>query len=179
MRDFFLRIPLLALAVLLATVVLPACAPKTPEERAAQLRSFYKARLNGFIVQEEPVEAATEMDELEMADQEVIGEAEGAKPIEMAPVEQKILLDILIQHRSHEKLAGVTVDISMVGPDEQEKGHWRVWFDTSNIAQATPTQFTHILEGVPYEEGDGFHAEVRHPVPPEERSDYREFSSAT
>ena len=68
------------------------------------------------------------------------------------------------------------VDISMVDAGEQEKNHWRVWFDTADIEKANVTQFTHILEDVSYEEGDGFFVEVRHPVPEEERGDYREFS---
>ena len=94
-------------------------------------------------------------------------------------VKQSVRLDILIQHRSEERLPGITVDVSMVDPNQQEKGHWRVWFDTSEVTEATVTQFTHILEDVGYEEGDGFYVEVRHPVPPEERSEYREFSQVS
>ena len=56
----------------------------------------------------------------------------------------------------------------MVDSAEKEKGHWRVWFDTSEITKATVTQFTHILEDVGYEEGDGFFVEVRHPRNPVE-----------
>jgi len=89
---------------------------------------------------------------------------------------EKVRLDILIQHRSREKLPGLTLDISMVDSAEMEKGHWRVWFDTSDVTKATVTQFTHILEEVGYEEGDGFFVEVRHPIPVEERGDYREFA---
>ena len=56
---------------------------------------------------------------------------------------------------------------------------WRLSFDTSTVKKANVTQYTHVLEDVLYEEGDGFFAEVRHPVPVEERSEYREFSSAS
>jgi hypothetical protein len=99
---------------------------------------------------------------------------------ELAAVEvrEKVRLDILIQHRSAEKLPGITLDISMVDSAEVEKGHWQVWFDTSEVTKATVTQFTHMLEEVGYEEGDGFFVEVRHPIPVEERGDYREFSEA-
>ncbi len=46
------------------------------------------------------------------------------------------------------------------------------------MKKANVTQYTHVLEDVPYEEGDGFFAEIRHPVPAEERHLYREFSTA-
>jgi hypothetical protein len=178
----------LATAFVVVSVLLIGCAPKSPEEKVAQLRSRYKARLNGFIVQEEPVEemSATlegmpeEMPETPVEAAEGLEEGELGEGEPMAvPVAQKILLDILIQHDSTEKLPGVTVDISMVDPSEQEKAHWRVWIDTSGMAKATPTQFTHILEEVAYEEGDGFSAEIRQPVPAEDRSEYREFASAS
>ena len=97
-----------------------------------------------------------------------------ASDIELA---QMIRLDVLIQHRSEERLPGITVDISMIDSSQAEKGHWRVWFDTSDVTKATVTQFTHVLEDVGYEEGDGFFLEVRHPVPVEERGEYREFST--
>ncbi len=187
MRRFplpVLKFVSLTAAFVVLSVYLVGCAPKSPEEKVAQLRSRYKARLNGFIVQREPVEEMSAA--LEEVPETPIEAAEGLEAEEVAevesmtaPVGQKILLDVLIQHDSTERLPGLTVDVSMVDPGKQEKEHWRVWFDTSGMAKATPTQFTHILEGVAYEEGDGFSAEVRHPVPAEERSEYREFASAS
>lgn len=44
------------------------------------------------------------------------------------------------------------------------------------MVKANVTQFTHILEDMAYEEGDGFFAEIRNPIPVEERSEYREFA---
>lgn len=164
------------------TLMLTGCAAKSPEEKVAQTRALYSARLNGFILEEEPV--VNEVPELEAVELVDEGEVNGAALEEMEPelgtveVDQRIRLDLLIQHRSDEKLPGITVDISMVDGDQTEKGHWRVWFDTSDVTKATVTQFTHILEDVMYEEGDGFFAEVRHPVPVEERGEYREFSIA-
>jgi hypothetical protein len=162
-------------------LVLTACGPSSPAEKTAQTRSLYSARLNGFVVEEEPIVEAP-MGEMEAS----AGEVETAEAIleeqadfEPVAVSQRVLLDILIQHDSNEKLPGVTVDISMAAPDGQEKDHWRVWFDTSDIEKANVTQFTHILEDVSYEEGDGFFAEVRHPVPEEERSEYKEFASGS
>jgi hypothetical protein len=163
---------------------LVACSPKSPEEKVAQTRSLYKARLNGFIVREEPVGGVEEVVETgfsaeepaaEMAEE--VAEGEAAEPFEPVPVVQRVLLDILVQHDSHEKLPGLTVEISMVDAQGNDKGHWRVWFDTADIVQATPTQFTHVLEDIGYVEGDGFFVEVRQPIPASEYGDYKEFSS--
>ena len=168
--------------VLLVALGVYGCGQKSPEEKVAELRSFYSARLNGFLLEEEPILApAPEMEAGEAAEGEAAEAASGAEvdiPMEEIEVEQKVRLDILIQHRSEERLPGITIDISMVDPDQVEKGHWRVWFDTSEVTKATVTQFTHILEDVGYEEGDGFFLEVRHPVPVEERGEYREFSTS-
>ena len=170
-----------AVCTLLIASTIVGCAPKSPEEQVAQIRSLYSARLNGFILEEEPV--VTEVPELE-AVEIVEGEEPPAEeaveaavePIIETEVNQRVRLDILIQHRSDERLPGVTVDISMVDANQTEKGHWRVWFDTAEVTKATVTQFTHILEDVGYEEGDGFYVEIRQPIPAEERSEYREFS---
>ena len=165
--------------ILLVGVTAFGCAQKSPEEKVAELRSYYSARLNGFILEEEPLVAEVPdpdaLAEVEEDVEDVLGEEAPTGPTGEVEVEQKVRLDILIQHRSEERLPGITVDISMVDPDQVEKNHWRVWFDTSEVPKATVTQFTHILEDVGYEEGDGFFLEVRHPIPVEERGEYREF----
>lgn len=160
------------------------CAPKSPEEKIAELRSFYSARLNGFIVEEEPIVAEMEVaEDLEVEEEapEAESEVEAELTIAEEPpaVRQTVRLDILIQHRASERLPGITVEISMADAAGNEKQHWRVWFDTSDVEKATVTQFTHILEDVGYEEGDGFLVEIRHPVPAEERGEYREFAQAS
>jgi hypothetical protein len=165
-------------------LLLTACGG-SPEAKVARLRGMYSARLNGFLVQAqpapepevyaeegvEPMAPDTEMEE---------GEAEGemAEPMEPAPANPDIMLDILIQHDSPELLPGITLDISMADGAGNAKGDWKVWFDTATMKKANVTQYTHVLEDVPYEEGDGFFVEVRHPVPAEERGEYSEFSSA-
>ena len=168
--------------VVFVGVALTACGPSSPEEKIAETRALYSARVNSFVVEEEPLVQEPTV-EVEMPVGEGAEEAgvEGEELEEQADFEpvavsQRVLLDILIQHDSYEKLPGVTVDIFMVDAGELEKNHWRVWFDTADIEKANVTQFTHILEDVSYEEGDGFFVEVRHPVPEEERGDYREFS---
>jgi hypothetical protein len=164
-----------------ALVLVLACGPKSPEEKVAGLRASYSARLNGFLIEEEPILPEVPATEETLAPEAEAGEvADAGEEVEVVmmevPVKQLVRLDILIQHRSEERLPGVTVDISMADPAGQEKGHWRVWFDTADVPEATVTQFTHILEEVGYEEGDGFFVEVRHPVPAAERGDYREFA---
>lgn len=169
---------------LFVALVVSGCAPKSPEEKVAELRSYYAAELNSFMVEEEPMipEVPEELlgEEGESAPEEPTaeGESEAIEPTPAVEVSQKINLDILIRHRSDEILPGITVDIGMVDANEVEKGHWRVWFDTSQILKANVKPFTHILEDVGYEEGDMFFAEVRHPVPVEDRGEYREFAAS-
>ena len=112
-----------------------------------------------------------------MAEEAAEGDAEMAEPMEIEPVNPDILLDILIQHDSPELLPGVTVDISLADAAGTEKASWKVYFDTSTVKKANVTQYTHVLTDVPYEEGDGFFAELRHPVPAAERGEYKEFAS--
>jgi hypothetical protein len=161
--------------VVVASGLSLACAPKSPEDKIADIRALYSARLNGFIIEEEPI-VVPDVEVVEVGDAEA---AEEALVVEPTPVRQIIRLDLLIQHDSYELLPGVTVDISMVDSAEQEKGHWRAWFDTSEVVKANVTQFTHILEDMAYEEGDGFFAEIRNPIPVEERSEYREFAKTS
>ena len=171
------RIVLCSCAVML---FLAACGG-SPEDKVARLRGMYSARLNGFLVQAaaEPEVYTEEGAEPMAADTGMEGaEGEMAEPMEMAPANPDIMLDILIQHDSPELLSGITVDISMADGAGNEKGAWKVWFDTATVRKANVTQYSHVLEDVPYVEGDGFFAEVRHPVPAEERGEYSEFSSA-
>jgi hypothetical protein len=156
----------------LATALAVGCAGKSPEEKVAGIRALYSARLNGFIIEEEPLPVA-EVEIDESADAEVLEEE---VMIEPTPIRQQARLDILILHDSYELLPGVTVDISMANSAGEEKNHWRVWFDTSDVGKASVTQFTHVLEDISYEEGDGFFAEVRNPIPVDEWEEYREFS---
>ncbi len=155
-------------------LALAGCEAKSPEEKVAGLRARYKAQMNGFVVQEEPVV----VDVAEVVEGSPGGGADAATEAVTPVMRQKILLDILVQHDSNERLPGVTVDISMVDAAKTEKGHWRLWVDTSKLQKANKTQLSHVLEDVDYTEGDGFFVEVRHPVPPEERGEYKEFAPA-
>lgn len=175
------RISVAIVVVLLLGLAGSACGPKSPADKIAQTRSLYSASMNGFVVEEEPIfEQPIEEIEVSVEEAEIeAAELEEQADFEPVAVSQRVLLDILIKHDSNQKLPGITVEISMADPDGQEKNHWRVWFDTSDIEKANVTQFTHILEDVSYEEGDGFFAEIRHPVPEAERGDYKEFASGS
>ncbi len=168
----------IAALVALAALVAIGCALKSPEEKVAQLRSYYTARPVGFFVKAQPIEAPPGNEE--GADGVEAGDADGEEIMEAEPVpiRQTVHLDILLQHDSPEKLPGVTLDLIMVDASQAEKHRWLVWVDTAKLPKATGTQFTHLIEDIDYEEGDAFSVEVRHPIPPEERGDYREFAVA-
>lgn len=177
---------IVGISALALALTAAACGPKDPQEKVAELRSYYSAELNGFLVLAPPVEEPMDTEEPAMEGEpeapadEVEGDEEGMDEMPAEPAEpatSDIQLDILVKHRSPENLPGITVDISMVDAQQNEKGHWTLYLDTANIAKANVTQFTHVLEDVSYEEGDGFHVEVRHPVPAGERAEYIEFSS--
>jgi hypothetical protein len=175
--------------VSLAVLTLAACAPKSHEERVADLRKYYKAQLIAFAVEaepvldqpsEEPMDADGSVAQADVAAvaavAEELAEGEEMPMAEEVPVLQNVNIEILLQHDSPEKLPGITLDVEMVDSSQKTKGTWKVWAETANLPKATGTQFSHRLEDVDYVVGDGFNVEVRFPVPPAERSEYREFS---
>jgi hypothetical protein len=169
--------------LLVLLVGLTACSEPTPEERVAQTRARYEATLNGFVVQQQPIASppppvegspATGDDDASL---EETADVEGSEETAEIPIDlsQDVLLDIVIRQDSFEKLDGITVDITMAD-GERELQVWRVWFDTSGIEKGPGVQYSHTLENVDYQPGYGFSAEVRHPVPAEERGEYKEFA---
>lgn len=168
------RIFRLALLLPLAASVWTACGPKSPEERVAKSRSYYQARLLGFIVEAEPVlaepsaESGEELPSEEPMDTAAadVGEGEAMETAEATvPIRQNVRVDILLQHDSPDRLSGITLDIEMVDANKVPKNVWKIWVDTKALAKGTGTQFGHLLEDVDYVEGDGFGVEVRSPVP--------------
>ena len=99
--------------------------------------------------------------------------AEGEIPAE--PEMVNVLLDILIHNEGAGTLDGVTLDLTIAGSDGTEKEHRLLWVETAGLTKGSQSQVAYELEDVAYEEGDGFHVEVRYPIPMEERGDYREF----
>ncbi len=180
-----------------ALLLLAGCAEPTHEERVAQIRSKYEATLNGFVVEQAPTEetapdaegeptsgeegaeeAAAQGDTTdgEMPADDATEEGAGEPADDAVPLRQDVLLDIVVRHDSAEKLPGITVDITMAD-GERELETWRVWFDTSDLEKGPGIQYTHTLEDVDYEPGYGFSAEIRHPVPPQDRGLYQEFAA--
>lgn len=205
MRRSFARGLLLCL-VSAGLVGLGACAQETPEERIARLRADYDVTLNSFVMDQVPVEeevmgegemaAEGEMEgdgglegEMEAEPEGQPGTEEGTEGMEeediLEPVlQQDVLLDILVKNNSQGTLPVLTLEVSQVDAEGYEdlsqaleKAHYRIEIDTSRLIKGASEQILHRLEDVDFEEGDAWAVEVRHPVPPEDRSEYREFSA--
>jgi hypothetical protein len=144
-----------------AGLVALGCGGGQATDRVEVVRSRYTASLNSFAVEQTPLATAS------------TAVVQG----EPVPIRQDVLLDILIQSRSEEPLAGLTLDVTQVDGEQREKGHYRIWVSTAGIGKGRGQSVSHRLEGVDYREGDGFHVEVRHPVPLAERGLYRELAA--
>lgn len=167
-----------------------ACGGATdPAEEVAEIRSGYAAELNGWVVDQRPVEPELPAPEAGAGEEAPAGD-DGAAPEDAAPaapedeeavagpaapVRQDVILDILISRDTRSSLPGVTVDVIQVDSDENPKNTWRVYVDAQDVTPGPGTQITHRVEDADVAPGDGFHVEVRHPVPPDERGEYREF----
>lgn len=182
------RTSILALTTLcLATAVGLACArePEDPAERVSEIRSRYAAKLNGFIVHqvpevpaEPPAEPPVEVPG-EAAEPVADDQAEGLEVLLEVPVRQAVTLDILVSLDGREALPGLTLDVTQADAGDNEKASWKIYLDVSDVLRGPGNQISYRLEDVEYEEGDGFHVEVRHPVPAAERGEYREFQEYT
>jgi hypothetical protein len=178
------RKSILALTTLcLAAVLGLACAsePEDPAERVSEIRSRYSARLNGLVVHQVPEEPAEPPVEVpgEAAEPVADDQAEGVEVLPPVPVAQAVTLDILVSKDGRDTLPSLTLDITQVDAQEQAKASWKAYLDVADVQRGPGTQISYRLEEVEYEEGDGFHVEVRHPVPAAERGEYREFQEHT
>jgi hypothetical protein len=186
-----------ALALAAGGLLLAACGPTDPVERIAEARAGYGADLTGFYAKqveivpasEDPLlgegatgdEAATEDEVAEEpigeesgVDEEGAGEGEVEVLVEV-PTRTDLVLDVIVSRVGSTELPGLTLDITLVDSDQAEKGHWLWWVETAGMPKGDQRQFSHVLEDVDYADGDGLLVEVREPVPPAERGDYREF----
>ncbi|HVR28770.1 MAG TPA: hypothetical protein VMS86_04485 [Thermoanaerobaculia bacterium] len=179
-------------AAILAFLLLAAqaCGPQlTPEEKTELIRSQYTAELKSLTVKQDPLSVMDDETSEAVADA-TAAEAEGASPAAAAeldpaadaepaaaapPVRSDAILDILLSTTSQQYLPGVTLDLEHVDAARRVKDRRSLWVDTSSLGRGPGIQITHVLENVDWEEGDGFFVEVRTPIPPEERADYREF----
>ena len=142
----------------------------------AGARAGFIAEMGSFSVVQPPAvaeEAAEAAEEEADADAEATEEA--AAPAE--PAMATVLLDFLIHNEGSGALDGVTVDLTIADPEGNEKERRLLWVETAGLTKGSQRQVAHELTDVAYVEGDGFHVEVRHPIPMEERGDYREFDA--
>ena len=169
-RASWWRLSAFAFAVA-ALLLLAACAG---EGGVAGARAGYIAEMGSFsVVQAPALEMEEEPAEAAEADAEATDEAAAPAEPEMASV----LLDFLIHNEGSGALDGVTVDLTIGDPDGNEKERRLLWVETAGLTKGSQRQVAHELTDVAYTDGDGFHVEVRHPIPMEERGDYREFDA--
>ena len=152
-----------------ALLLLAACAG---EGGVAGARAGYIAEMGSFSVVQAPAMAEEATEDAE-ADAEATDEA--AAPA--GPAMVTVLLDFLIHNEGSGALDGVTVDLTIADPDGNEKERQLLWVETAGLTKGSQRQVAHELTDVAYTDGDGFHVEVRHPIPMEERGDYREFDA--
>ena len=150
----------------------------------AAARAGFIAEMRSFTVQapaadeamaSEDADADAEVEADADADTAADAEAEGDMPAEPAMVD--VMLDILVHNEGAGTLDGITVDLTIADPDGAEKERRLLWVETAGLTKGSQTQVVYDLNDVVYTEGDGFHVEVRHPIPMEERGDYREFDA--
>ncbi len=173
-----------------ALLVAWGCAEKTPMEKIVETRAQYTVQLNTWLPQEpeiepvDPVEGELEGAEAEGGEAEVTEEAaeESAaeetaeEAVEPEPQPTDILFDVILYFKGEESLPGITLDIILAGPDEQEKATYRYWADTADMLKGSPLQFNFVLRVPEFEPGDVFSMEVRWPIPEAELVEYGEFA---
>jgi len=123
-----------------------ACAGD-PAREIENRRADYTASVTGFLLRDEPGRERSQ-----------------------------VILDVLLAGEASPPLPGLTLDVSMAGPDGREKAHRRVYVDSSTVGRGGQ-QVALTFDDLPYAPGDGFWVEVRSAVPPAERSEYREFGA--
>jgi hypothetical protein len=151
------------------------CGKESFAEHVSRLRAGYTATLNGFVVQQQPLEQPAPG----AADESQGAVAEAPEEATAPAVQQNVVLDILVRNDNDERLPGLTLDVTQADRDGHEKATWKVWVDSSGIGPGPGVQLSHVLKDVDYQQGDGFNVEVRTPIQPAERSDYREFEPST
>ncbi len=174
-EDRMARLQSGALAFAVAALfLLAACAG---EGGVSGARAGYIAEMGSFSVVGAPavVEETAEDADAEGAEADAETAEDAAAPA--APPTTTVLLDFLIHNKGSGTLDGVTVDLTIADPDGNEKERRLLWVDTTGLTKGSQRQVAHELLQVAHTEGDGYHVEVRHPIPMEQRGDYREFDA--
>ena len=159
-----------------AALLLAACGGG--EGGVAGARAGFIAEMGSFSVVQAAAAAEDAMDASEGdAEAEATEEAAGEGEMPAGPETATVLLDFLIHNEGSGTLDGVTVDLTIADPDGNEKERRLLWVETAGLTKGSQRQVAHELTDVAYGDGDGFHVEVRNPIPMEERGEYREFDA--
>lgn len=168
----------------LATLLLAAiagCAPSSPEQEIAEIRSGYQVELNSWrALQPEPVEPALD-ETAEAAEGAAAAAADAAadvvdeEEIETGPQQVDVLFDLVVFFRGRKSLDGITVDVTQADASKAEKAVYRQYIEVAGMVNGETRQVDFVLEGLELEEGDGFAVELV-PGVPADLSEYREFS---
>jgi len=167
----------------LALLTLTACAGPAGRQNVDSLRKHYRATLLGSMVLPSPATSAApavneQKDHSQTAPPTVTAEGQGL--IDAPAATRDVELRVQIQHDSPVKLAALTLEVELLGPegDDVERQHYRVQVDTSAIEPGPGGEVRSVLKEVPYTPGERFHVFVRAEVPARERALYSEFLSS-
>lgn len=88
---------------------------------------------------------------------------------------QEVVLDVHLAWNGREALPGITLDLTMIDASGEVKARRKLWVETGGLVRGDSRQIEFTVADLDYREGDGFYVEVRSPIQPEERNEYREF----
>lgn len=149
-----------------------------PEDSAAQeLAGEAALEETGEVADLPPAEGE---EGAEDGDEAMDDEAMGDEAMDMepaGPVERTIFFDLIVQLDGDHALPGLTLDLAQADASGAEKKAWKRYVELPSMIKGQ-TQQVSFEEDLEFEEGDQFSVELRTPVPPAERGEYREFADA-
>src|SRR5689334_6343187 len=137
----------------LALLVLAACAGPHPRQNVGELRRHYHATLLGSMVLPAPTGEPMVNEQKDHAQTPAAPvAADGQGLIDPPTLTRDVELRIQIQHDSPVKLAALTLEVQLLGPegDDVERQHYRVQVDTSAIEPGPGGEVRSVLREVPY-----------------------------
>jgi len=163
------------------------CRPDDPASRVGAQRRQFSASLQGFQVLSSSPAPAMPSPAPTASPARKVGHGAAAPSATPSPsledavglvappaVTSDVELALVVRNGSPVSLPGLTLEVGLLAGDE-ERQHYRIWVDTSQIAPGATGEIRSLLREVPYVAGERFAVEVRDEVPPAERSLYREF----
>jgi hypothetical protein len=177
--------PAVVAAAALVAGMLAACSPPVSrEDRIERQRAQYSASMRSVTVKQWPMgirDGESDPVATGSATAPVEGHADLAASERSVPaVRTEVVLDLRIAVRGKTELArlpGLTLDVVQIDSDHRPKKRSAVWVDTDGVTPEQAADLKHVLRDVEWATGDTFTVEVRTPVPPSERSEYREFAA--